>query len=176
MKRTLTKNDLLKGYLLFYTLLFSSFWGACSSEKPAEEIGGNSREVLPYRAVYYQLDLHGEKGQQLQAPYTMVIIRTPNLKEERLGHGGLILVNTLGVSTDRSYYAFDGACPNDFPEKNLLLPLSTPPKGVLLAVRCPSCRTTYDLTLGLGNPLSEKRKPLQQYRLFLSSEQLLIKN
>lgn len=160
---------------LLLCLLFS-----CTGELPTNEA------EIPVAPVRLRIGLNHE-GRKLLEPLSFMTFTEPILEGDMLGHGGLLVAHHIGTGAE-VYSAFDLICPYDWPEKVALLPL--PEKGrdhreyqgekgttPLLAFQCPKCHTTYDLTFGIGNPVSGPGKhPLIQYRIILYDNTLHIHN
>lgn len=127
---------------------------------------------LPYAPVRLTLYPYGE-DYQLLTPTSVLFVEHPLHADERIGHGGIVVVHTL--SEGRHYLpfaAFDMACPLEYPS---IVPVrANPHSEVPSAVVCPMCGTVYDLLYGWGAPISGPgRIPLQQYSIRETSDRAL---
>ena len=84
-----------------------------------------------------------------------------------IGYGGVLV--TCGL--DLNYYAYDLSCPYEHKQN-----VRIKPNNMGQAV-CDSCKTVYDLSYGVGNPVSGKSKEyLKRYKVFLSNGYLNVTN
>lgn len=135
---------------------------------------------LPDYPVAYRIDLLSSEGSTLASPLTAVLVLRPRDERDRLGVGGLIICHRLpGEVTEESYYAFDARCPLCYPSPGLVVPDKTPRDSKsLLSATCEKCKAVYDLTLGVGQLISDdsRRAVLKRYRTSVSGRQLIIYN
>lgn len=117
------------------------------------------------------------EGYVLLEPLGLLYVSGPRTTQDRVGHAGLIIVHAAGGAVP--YSAYDAACPRDWPTLVAVQPVpeQTLEDRALVAVQCPKCRTMYDLTMGVANPISGPgRAPLMQYACRRMDDRLLITN
>ncbi len=108
----------------------------------------------PNFPVYVELNLQESRNQVLLTPGEILVLDEARIEGERLGFGGLIIVRDL---LQTKFYAFDLACPYEN-DSSILLEV----KGFL--VRCPKCKSEFDVVSGSGIPTKEPaRHPLRPY-------------
>lgn len=82
-----------------------------------------------------------------------------------IGYGGILVF----CGWDNNYYAFDLACPKESNSKIIVHP------NDLGQAICDSCKTVFDLSYGVGNPISGSAKEtLRRYKANLSGDILYI--
>ncbi len=104
-----------------------------------------SRFQTPNLPVYVELSLQQSRYRDLMTPGGLVILREPRVEGERLGFGGLIVVRDL---LKTQFYAFDAACPYEN-DASVLLEVQD------LLVKCPKCKSEFDVVSGSGVPTKE---------------------
>lgn len=135
---------------------------------------------LPDYPVAYRIDLLTSEGSALASPLTAILVLRPRDERDRLGVGGLIICHGLpGEVTEESYYAFDARCPLCYPTPGLVIPdESSRSDESLLSATCKRCGAVYDLTMGVGQLISDlsRKARLKRYHIGLSGRVLTIYN
>lgn len=133
---------------------------------------------LPDYPVAYRIDLLSSEGSAIASPLSAILVTRPRDERDRLGVGGLIICHGLpGEVTEESYYAFDARCPLCYPSPGRVVPDKTPrDKESLLSATCERCRAVYDLTMGVGQLISDpgRKARLKRYHTTLSGRVLTI--
>jgi hypothetical protein len=93
-------------------------------------------------------------------------ITQKRLETDRLGFGGLLIVNGIGQGTI-SLYAYDLACPVEASRSALVVPENTSQTGIPTAItaKCPKCGAVYNIIDGYGTPQSGSKYFLRAYRV-----------
>ena len=103
-----------------------------------------------------QVAANGVKG--------VLIVNAPRLKEEYIGLGGLLVINTgLAVVGESNYTIYDLACTHEKNGDTRIVPIST------MVARCPKCGSEFQILEGTGRvskgPANEQ---LQKYSILES--------
>lgn len=135
---------------------------------------------LPDYPVAYRIDLLSSEGSAIASPLSAILVTRPRDERDRLGVGGLIICQGLpGELTEESFMAFDARCPLCYPTPGLVVPDETPRhKESLLSATCKRCGAVYDLTMGVGQLISDpgRKARLKRYHTGLSGPVLTIYN
>ncbi|GHV31422.1 hypothetical protein FACS1894177_06010 [Bacteroidia bacterium] len=95
----------------------------------------------------------------------------PSLAMDRLGYGGLLIINGIGEETV-NLYAYDMACPNEANSKILVVPNNESEIGTPTAItaECSECRAVYYISDGTGAPKSRSKYYLRSYRVMKTGD------
>lgn len=94
-----------------------------------------------------------------------LIFETKRYQTDYLGYGGILVY----IGFDGNYYAFDMSCPYEVKPGTKVRPND---KGQAI---CDSCKTVFDISYGIANPISGPAKQtLRRYKAFLSGDVLYI--
>jgi len=125
-----------------------------------------------YDSVFLKLDLEfRDKGLKVPPSYKTFIagINYNPLYGERLGFGGLLVVNTA----TNGFWAFDLACPNEqSPNRNTIVEVD---KDGIKAI-CKKCGTEYDVWHGTGMALEGKKYGLRSYHISVTGNSGVVTN
>ncbi|MDR0769383.1 MAG: hypothetical protein LBE71_05725 [Dysgonamonadaceae bacterium] len=132
--------------------------------------------TIPNAQVSYKLNLNiYPDDMQLNAGGTGVYLQITKkrLETDRLGYGGLLIVNGIGEDAV-NIYAYDLACPNEVSRSALIVPENSSETGIPTAftAKCPKCGAVYNITDGFGTPLSGSTYYLRTYRVIKISEKI----
>jgi len=90
---------------------------------------------------------------------------------DRIGFGGIIIYSGFDDSGNTGYYAFDMACPYEAQSRVRVYPV----EGSLGQVKCDKCGSVYDVSFGLGNPVSgPSSEILKRYKTTLTNDVLYV--
>ncbi|MDR1371950.1 MAG: hypothetical protein LBJ17_02325 [Dysgonamonadaceae bacterium] len=124
---------------------------------------------IPWFEVNLVLNLNLQ-DKELNSQGTIKTITARRLETDRLGYGGLLIINGYPNGQNRSdinLYAYDLSCPNEkIPSPGITV---EPDTSNMFAV-CPRCGEVYDITLGYGNPQHGQKHSLKTYRVTKMSE------
>ncbi len=136
-----------------------------------------SREAqspIPDFPVHITIDRMGE-GYPLGEILSSFEILAPRTVGEAVGAGGVVVVHGgYGTGSD-AFYAYDLACPVEYPGISVVKRYRGDEHEGLILYRCPNCASVYELALGVGNPIAgPARHTLRQYRVVPTLETLYI--
>lgn len=147
------KSPFLKYCLI--TILTFSFAG-CND---------NVISSIPDYPVYLELNLTSTYPTFRNSVNESLVFEKPILITDRTGYGGILVYSGF----DGGYYAFDMSCPYEAKQTIRVLP-----NGLGQAV-CEGCGSVYDISFGIGNPLSGKAKEaLKRYKTISSGDILYV--
>ena len=96
------------------------------------------------------------------------IISQPRTALDKLGFGGLLIINGMGESLV-NLYVFDLACPEEVQRNVRVVPnnMSSSSSAVATAVTatCPKCGAVFNIATGTGVPKSGSKYYLRSYRV-----------
>jgi len=118
---------------------------------------------IPNAQVNLELDLDFEDS-SLEAKLAHKIFTQPRKEIDRLGFGGILVINGFGINTV-DLYAYDLACPIEV-DRNI----KVKPDGTTGKATCPECNAVYDIAYGAGRPESGTKHSLRSYRVSPSRE------
>ena len=113
---------------------------------------------IPYAQVYIELDLDFEDS-DLMAKSTYKTFTQPRKGIDRLGFGGILVINGFGINIV-DLYAYDLACPIEANRNIKVKPDMDNGKAT-----CPECKSIYNITNGTGRPESGTKHGLKCYRV-----------
>lgn len=130
---------------------------------------------IPDYYVNLSLDLNTSYSSIRNNPNHYLLFEKPNFATDGVGYGGILVY----CGWDSYYYAFDLSCPYERKPSTRVHP------NDLGQAICDSCKTVFDISLGIGNPISRKRlnasdttalakEPLRRYKASLSGNILYI--
>jgi hypothetical protein len=117
----------------------------------------NITSTIPNAPVNLTLDLAGADA-SLYGSLAYKEYTTPRLATDRLGFGGLLVVNGIGENPIVNLFAYDLACPNEARSNVRIKPENT---GL---ATCPQCGAVYRIAWG-GSPESGSRFWLKRYNV-----------
>ena len=123
---------------------------------------------IPIAQVNLELDLLGLDN-KLNGSLSFIEYTVPRKKTERLGFGGILVVNGRGEGTI-NLFAYDLACPNEAKRDTRIKPQSSGLQAI-----CPKCNAVYNIANGLGHPESGSKYRLGQYTVVTVSEGVIYK-
>lgn len=120
---------------------------------------------IPYAPVYFTLDLRFQ-DKDLVGSLHYKTFTAPRNAGESVGFSGIVVIN--GYS---GYYAYDLCCPHEALQSTRIEPTNA---GTAI---CPKCETVYDLSNGIGNPMSGPSEyTLRRYNVTNYAQELIIRN
>jgi hypothetical protein len=120
---------------------------------------------IPNFYVNLRLDLASTYPTFKNNPNHYLVFTKPVYATDGVGFGGILVF----CGWDNNYYAFDLACPYEAKQKTIVHP-----NDIGQAI-CDSCKTVYDISIGVGNPISGPAKQtLKHYKANLSGDILYI--
>jgi nitrite reductase/ring-hydroxylating ferredoxin subunit len=145
---------LLKYYLL--CLLLPLFLVNCND---------NVISSIPDYPVYLDLSLTTTYPTFRNSFNQYLVFKKAVLVTDRIGYGGILVYSGF----DGNYYAFDLSCPYEAKQNILVVP-----NGIGQAI-CQGCGSVFDISYGIGNPISGKAKQaLKRYKTSLSGDVLYV--
>jgi nitrite reductase/ring-hydroxylating ferredoxin subunit len=124
--------------------------------------------TIPTAPVSYKLNLNlYEADARLNAGVgAYLCITQRRLETDRLGFGGLLVVNGIGTEVV-NIYAYDLACPNEAVRNVSVIPEKTSETGIPAAItaKCPKCGAVFNIIDGYGTPQSGSKYYLRAYRV-----------
>ena len=130
-------------------------------------VGCNDNVIssIPDFPVYLELNLTSTYPTFRNSVNQSLIFEKPVLINDRTGYGGVLVYSGF----DKGYYAFDMSCPYEAKQNIRILP-----NGLGQAV-CEGCGSVYDISFGIGNPISGKAKQaLKRYKVISSGDILYV--
>jgi len=146
----------MRKVILFTLLVFIAF--SCKDE---------IYSTIPNAPVSYKLNLNFLDNQLKAGVGAYLVITQPRLETDRLGYGGLLIVNGIGEDPTVNLYAYDLACPNEASRSALIVPENTSLTGIPTAItaKCSKCGAVYNIIDGYGTPQSGSKYYLRAYRV-----------
>lgn len=142
--------------IILSTIICTIFISGCGKD--------DVQNTLPVSAVYFKLDLNNQDI-LLKTPTKFIEYKTPRLEVDRIGYGGLLVVNSIYSGETPILLAYDLSCPN---ERISSVRVKASTNGT---ATCEKCGRVYDL-MADGIVKSDKSKPkLQMYRVSPSVDQ-----
>ena len=143
---------------LFFLLLFLSVVFSCKKEYYTS---------IPDFPVNLELRLEN-RDYVLNTNLAYEVITQPRLELDRLGFGGILVINGMGENFV-NLYAFDLACPVEAQRNIRVVPdnLSSSASAVQTAITatCPKCGAVFLIANGSGAPQSGTKYFLKSYRI-----------
>jgi len=123
---------------------------------------------IPDLPAYLELNL--EDLTDLNPSLAYKTFTKPRLAIDKLGFGGILVINGLGES-GLNLYAYDLACPVEV-QSNVRV---VPDKSAVTAT-CPKCGAVFTIATGTGAPQSGTKYYLKSYRVISSATQYIVTN
>jgi len=132
---------------------------------------------FPNLPVKFDLNLNLQDTQLNAGVGAYEVITKQRLATDRLGYGGLLIVNGIGANPTVNLYAYDLACPNEN-DRTLIVPQNTSQIGIPLAImaKCPKCGAVFNIIDGNGTPQSGTKLFLKTYKVTSNGTQYIITN
>lgn len=112
---------------------------------------------LPYAPVYLNIDLDFRDNDLIPMLATKSFTQKRD-EIDKLGYGGILLINGLSGNGQINLYAYDLSCPNEKDRQITIIP-DTEGNAV-----CPQCQEVFYIASGTGIPTKGISKyPLQVY-------------
>ena len=130
-------------------------------------VGCNDNVIssIPDFPVYLELNLTSSYPTFRNSYNKFLIFEKGVFVTDRIGYGGILVYTDL----NGEYCAFDLSCPYEAKTNVRIVPNNT---GQAV---CEGCGSVFDLTSGIGNPISGKTKEmLKRYKATLSGDVLYI--
>jgi hypothetical protein len=136
----------------------------CLLALPFASCDDTFRSSIPDYYVNLQLNLTTTYPNFKSPNHYLVFNKRINVTDG-IGYGGILVF----CGWDNNYYAFDLACPKESNSKIIVHP------NDLGQAICDSCKTVFDVSYGVGNPISGPAKEtLRRYKANLSGDILYI--
>ena len=122
---------------------------------------------IPWAPVNFQLNLNGGDNDavgdsKLNGSLSYKIFTQKRLETDRLGYGGLLVINAMGVNM-LNLKAYDLCCPVEV-DPNVKIK----PDADGIKATCPKCGAVYNISSN-GMPISGSKHPLKQYNVSIGS-------
>jgi nitrite reductase/ring-hydroxylating ferredoxin subunit len=130
------------------------------------------RSPIPYAPVNLSLDLRTTDS-ELNAKYAYKTIFEPRYASERIGFGGILIINGFGENSV-DLYAYDLACPVEVQRSVRIVP----DEKTGMTAACPKCGAVFDIANGNGTPRSGAKLYLKSYQVIRNGSEweYLIRN
>ena len=125
--------------------------------------------TIPYAPVHLELNL-ATLDYELNTNLAYKIITQPRIALDRLGFGGILIINGVG-DYSVNLYAFDLACPVEAQRNTKVVPDNS---GI--TATCPKCGAVYSIATGTGTPQSGSKHYLRSYKVSGSGTQYTVYN
>ena len=134
--------------------------------------------TIPYAPVNIELRLE-TLDYELKTSLSYKIITQPRTALDRLGFGGILIINGMGEAPV-NLYAYDLACPVESQRDIRVVPdnLSSSSSAVPTAITatCPKCGAVFNIATGTGAPQSGTKYYLRSYKVNGSGTQYTVIN
>jgi len=134
--------------------------------------------TIPYAPVNLELKLE-TLDYELKTNLAYKTITQPRTALERLGFGGILVVNGMGENLI-NLYAYDLACPVEAQHNVRVVPdnLGSPTSTVKTAITatCPDCGSVFFIATGTGAPQSGTKYHLRSYKVSGNGSQFTVHN
>jgi hypothetical protein len=122
--------------------------------------------TIPTAEVSYKLKLNSADAWLNAGIGAYLCITQKRLETDRLGFGGLLIVNGNGIGIETvNLYAYDLACPNEAARNALVVPEDSSKTGTAFTAKCLKCGAVFDIIGGYGTPQSGSKYYLRAYRV-----------
>ena len=145
---------------ILFLLLFTSIAFSCEKQYYT---------TIPDFSVNLELRLES-LDYELNANLAYKTFTQPRFAADRLGFGGILVINGMGENTI-NLYAYDLSCPVEAQRDVRVVPDKS---GV--TATCPKCGTVFDIATGTGRPHSGTKYSLKSYRVVGSGMQYTVIN
>ena len=125
--------------------------------------------TIPKFPVNLKLNLDDMKD--LNAGLSCKIFTKPRLDSDRLGYGGILVIN--GGDYPINLFAYDLACPVEAQPNIRVTPDA---KNSNITATCAKCGAVFSIASGYGNPQSGTRYSLRRYNVFRDGMQYVVTN
>lgn len=128
---------------------------------------------VPSMPVSFRLELIGKYSYMKNSTNQFAVLETPVLVDDRIGYAGLFVYSGIMFDDNGNtiYYAFDMACTNEISKDAKVYPVP----GELGKVKCNKCGSVFDVSMGLGNPVSGTAKEiLRKYKVAVTDNYLYV--
>lgn len=112
---------------------------------------------IPYAPVYLRIDL-SFLDRDLAPMLATKTFTTPRQHSDKLGFGGILVINGYSTDGEINLYAFDLACPVESDED--IVRVIPDEEG---NATCPQCKETYIIRSGTGIPTKGSKYALRSY-------------
>jgi hypothetical protein len=133
-----------KMFLFFFVVFFFS---ACEKELYSP---------IPNTSVYLTIDLSLQDAGLIPALATKTFTQ-PRTGTDRIGFGGVLVINGYSANGATTLYAYDLACPVEADRNVKVVPDN------IGKAKCPECGAVYNTAYGTGAPESVSKYPLKSY-------------
>ncbi len=133
----------------------------------------NVTSPIPAMPVNFRIDLTGKYNYLKNSSNQFAVIEKAVLTDDRIGYAGLLVYSgiTLDDYGNSVYYVFDMACTNEVSKNAKVYPVS----DEIGKVKCSKCGSVFDVSLGLGHPVSGPAKDiLRKYKVRITDNYLYI--
>jgi len=144
---------------ILFLLLFASIAFSCEKEYYT---------TIPNYPAYLELNLADMS--ELNASLAYKTFTTPRLAIDKLGFGGILVINGMGENVV-NLYAYDLACPVEAQRGVRVVPDAT---GI--TATCPKCGAVFTIATGTGVPKSGTKYYLKSYRVVANGMQYTVIN
>ena len=113
---------------------------------------------IPWAPVGFTLELNG-RDSELNGVLSYKTFTQKRFDADRLGYGGVLVINSIGTTTGINLKAYDLACPVEV-DPNVKIK----PDADGIKATCPKCGAVYNIS-SHGIPISGSKHPLRQYNV-----------
>jgi len=118
------------------------------------------------------LKLNMEDMDVLNASLAYKTFTTPRLATDRLGFGGILVINGMGTNVV-NLYAYDLACPVEAQRTVRVVPDKS---TAFTTATCPKCGAVFNIATGTGAPQSGTKYYLKSYSVYWDGMQYVVVN
>jgi argininosuccinate lyase len=140
-------NRAIRKLVAFTVLLFAFSFQACD---------GELYSPIPNVRVNLTIDLSLQDADLIPSLATKTFT-VPRSGMDRIGFGGLLIINGYSANGETNLYAYDLACPVEADPAVKVVP------DDMGRAKCPKCEASYSIAYGAGVPESKSKYPLKSY-------------
>jgi hypothetical protein len=143
-----------KSHNFAFFFLFLLFFPACEEELYSP---------VPNVRVNLTIDLGLQDADLIPALATKTFTK-PRLGMDRIGFGGILIINGYSANGEANLFAYDLACPVEVNSNVKVIP------DDVGKAKCPKCEAVYSIAYGTGIPESKSKYPLKSYMVKKTGE------
>ncbi|MDR0681419.1 MAG: hypothetical protein LBG15_06175 [Dysgonamonadaceae bacterium] len=132
---------------IFFFFLILLFFLACEEELYSP---------VPDVRVNLTIDLSLQDADLIPTLATKTFTK-PRLEIDRIGFGGILIINGYSTNGEANLFAYDLACPVEANSSVKVIP------DDIGKAKCPKCEAIYSIAYGTGMPESKSKYPLKSY-------------
>jgi hypothetical protein len=144
----------VKSFKTFFLFLILLFAFACEEELYSP---------VPNMRVNLTIDLSLQDADLIPALATKTFTKQ-RLEMDRIGFGGILVINGYSAGGETNLFAYDLACPVEANSSVRVIP------DDVGKAKCPECEAVYSIAYGMGTPESKSKYPLKSYTVKKTGE------